>query len=44
MYKVKKLDILTEDIRNDFSSVDDACAKLAERIWQGERTVNKTEI
>ena len=28
----KELDIPTQDLRKDFSSVDDICAKLAERI------------
>ncbi len=28
----KELDIPTQDLRNNFSSVDDICAKLAERI------------
>ena len=28
----KELDILTQDIRENFTSVDDACAVLAERI------------
>lgn len=28
----KELDIITQDIRDNFSSVDEACAELAERI------------
>lgn len=28
----KEMDVLTQDIRDDFTSVDDACAELSKRI------------
>lgn len=30
----KELDVPTQDLRNDFSSVDDCCAELAQRIHE----------